>query len=140
MSSLFVRQTFYAALPILLPTLTYYPTLNVPQVDEPDEGAPDRWYTIDFEALDESRVSIGMPGCFVERGVVVVTLAERAGFGDLDLAEMAQTVHDAFLDWHDPTGHLRVVQVDPPIEVDGGDLHGAWWLMEVPMGYEWHRH
>ena len=42
--------------------------------------------------------------------------------GDLALADLAETVRSAFLDWFDPTGQLRVYQVDPPFEVDGGDL------------------
>jgi len=138
MSSLYVRQAFYAALPILLPSFVYVPTLN-DQVKQ--QLLPDGlWYTIDFDAFEEMRVSLGMPGCFRERGVVNVTLAAPANTDDLPLAQFAQSVHDAFLDWFDPTGMLRVYQVDPPIEVDGGDLHGAWWLMEVPLSYVWQRH
>lgn len=135
MSSAFVRLAIYAALPAELPGMTFVPTLNVwgEQKTLPAEG----WYSVDFAALECVRTSLGMPGCFRERGSAVVTLAAAAMAGDIPLAEQAAAVWWAFQDWYDPSGRLRVAQVAPPIEVDAGDLRGAWWLMEVPLEYEY---
>ena len=138
MSTAFVRRTIYDALPVVLAGFTYVPTLNVET--HPENLPAGRWYTVDFSSLEDRRVSLGSPGCFREEGLVTLTLAQPANAGDLELADMAEAVRTAFLDWFDPSGQLRIFQVDPPIEVDGGDLHGAWWLMEVPMSYEFHRH
>jgi len=138
MSSVFVRRAIYEALPAQLPAFQYVPTLNV-EIDKTAlPAAP--WYTIDFDAFESVRVSLGLPGCFRERGTVLITLAAPSGSGDLALADKAEDIRVAFQDWFDPTGALRVYQVDPPVEVDGGDLRGAWWLMEVLMAYEFHRH
>lgn len=139
MSSAFVRRAIYTALPTVLPGFEFVPTLNVET--HPELLPQPQWYTVDFEPLEEIRPSLGQ-SCFQENGVVIVTLAQMANDaeGDLNLADMAETVRGAFLDWVDPSGELRINQIDPPIEVDGGDLHGAWWLMEVPMTYAYHRH
>lgn len=138
MSSAAVRRAIYDALPVLLPDYVFVPTLNVP-VDKAalPEG---NWYTVDFQSFDAPRVSLGRPGCFEERGMVLVTLAAPPDQGDLSLADMAEALRNAFIDWFDATGAVRVYQVNPPIEVDAGDLRGAWWLMEVPLDYTFHRH
>lgn len=135
MSSAFVREALYAALPVELPGMTFVPTLNVwcHQETLPAGG----WYSVDFAAIEDVRTSLGTPGCFRERGTVNVTLAAAAMAGDIDLARQADAVWWAFQDWSDPTGLLRVSQVQPPIEVDAGDLRGAWWLMEVPLEYDY---
>lgn len=135
MSSAFVRKAIYAALPAELPGMSFVPTLNVwcHQENLPADG----WYSVDFAAVEDVRTSLGTPGCFRERGAAVLTLAAPAMAGDLALAEQADAVWWAFQDWYDPTGQLRVAQVAPPIEVDAGDLRGAWWLMEVPLEYEY---
>ena len=139
MSSPDVRRAIYSALPALLPDFVYVPTLNV-EVDQ--SALPDgHWYTVDFQAFEAPRVSLGRPGCFLERGVVLVTLAAPSAEGDLPLADMAEQFRTEFLDWFEPTaGAIRIYQVNPPLEVDAGDLRGAWWLIEVAMDYEYHRH
>lgn len=135
MSSAFVREAFYAALPAELPAFHFVPTLNV--WGEQKELPPEGWYSIDFMAVECVRTSIGMPGCFRERGTAVLTLAAAAMAGDIDLAREADVVWYKFQDWYDPTGLLHVGQANPPLEVDGGDLRGAWWLFEVPLEYEY---
>lgn len=135
MSSAFVREAFYAALPAELPGFEFVPTLNVWTVQA--ELPADGWYSIDFVATECVRTSLGNPGCFRERGSAVVTLAAPAMAGDIDLARQADLVWWKFQDWYDPTGRLKVAQANPPIEVDGGDLRGAWWLFEVPLEYEY---
>jgi hypothetical protein len=138
MSSALVRRAIYDALPVLLPDFVYVPTLNVEVDQESLPAGP--WYTVDFQSFESVRVAIGRPGCFTERGIIMVTLASPPDAGDLALADMADQFRAAFLDWFDGTGAMRVYQVNPPLEVDAGDLRGAWWLMEVPMDYEYHRH
>lgn len=135
MSSAFVREAFYAALPAELPGMTFVPTLNV--WGEQKELPPAGWYSIDFMAVECVRTSLGMPGCFRERGSAVLVLAAAAMAGDIDLAEQADLVWWKFQDWYDPSGRLHVGQANPPIEVDAGDLRGAWWLFEVPLEYEY---
>lgn len=135
MSSVFVREAFYEALPVELPDYVFVPTLNV--WGEQKELPPDGWYSIDFAAIETVRTSIGNPGCFRERGVVNIVLAAPAMAGDIDLARQAAVVWWKFQDWYDPTFALHVNQAQPPIEVDAGDLRGAWWLFEVPLEYEY---
>ena len=138
MSSPAVRRAIEGALPTLMPGLAYIKTLNVP-IDS--AALPSHWCTLDFHAFESVRTSIGMPGCFLERGMVLATLAAPPDEGDLPLADLAEEFRAAFLDWIDPaTGTIRVYQVNPPVEVDAGDLRGAWWLMEVALDYEYHRH
>lgn len=137
MSSAFVREAFYAALPAELPQFAFVPTLNV--WTEQQELPPDGWYSIDFVALECVRTSLGNPGCFRERGSAVITLAAPAMAGDIDLARQADVVWWKFQDWYDPTFALHVGQANPPIEVDAGDLRGAWWLFEVTLEYEYRR-
>lgn len=135
MSSAYVREAIYAALPVELPGMVFVPTLNVwcHQEELPADG----WYSVDFNANECVRTSLGMPGCFRERGVVVLTLAAPAMAGDIDLARQADRVWEAFQDWYDPGCKLHIQQANPPIEVDAGDLRGAWWLFEVPLEYEY---
>lgn len=136
MSSAPVRRAIEAALPVLLPSLTYVPTLNVP-IDQ--SALPSHWFTIDYQAFESVRISIGLPGCFKERGIILATLAAPPDDTDLPLADMAEQFRDAFLDWFDPSGFVRVYQVNPPLEVDAGDLRGSYWLMEVALDYEFYR-
>jgi hypothetical protein len=138
MSSPAVRRAVYSALPVLLPDFLYVPTLNVPVDKTTLPAGP--WYTVDFQAFESARVSLGTPGCFLERGVILVSLASPPDLGDLALADMAEAFRTAFIDWFDDSGAIRVREVDPPLEVDAGDLRGSWWLMEVSMDYEYHRH
>ena len=62
MSTAFVRRAIYDALPLVLPGMTYVPTLNVET--HPELLPQANWYTVDFGALEDRRVSLGMPGCF----------------------------------------------------------------------------
>ena len=138
MSSPNVRRAIYSALEQLLPGYTYVPTLNVP-VDK--TALPNgNWYTVDFQAFTTERVSLGIPGCFKERGMVLVSLAAPPDQGDLNLADMADAFRAAFVDWFDDSGAIHIYEIDLPNEVDAGDLRGSWWMMEFPMDYEYHRH
>jgi hypothetical protein len=134
MSSTFVREAIYTAIPLLLPDLAFVPTLNVP-VDK--TVFPDLWFTVDFAALERPRTALGSPGCYLERGVILADMYSKPDVGDIPLAQMGDEISAAFLDWTDPTGALRIYQVNPPTEVDGGDMRGAWWVMQLSLDYNY---
>jgi hypothetical protein len=138
MSSAYVRDQFRAQLQTMLVAqgFTYFESIN--EAHRTQE-LPLKWYTVDFAPSDLQPISLGVPALYRETGGVSVAIFIEQNVTDADATEAADEVRTAFIHWHDDTGNLRVISVQPPQDLDGGDFRGAFYGMSVDVLYQFDR-
>ena len=137
MSAAYVRQEIRAKVATALPApWGFVESINLAANAE---TLPSRWYTLDFPPASDQRIALGSPGLFRESGGPVVFVFTEQQLGDAAAAEAAELVRGALVNWHDETGHLRVLACGPPTDLDGGDFRGAWYGQSVEVRYEFDR-
>lgn len=137
MSSRAVREAFRTQVAALLqPAFAYVESVNVATQSK---ALPARWYTLDFLAADDARMSLGRPTLFRESGSVVVMIFTEQQIGDAEGTTAADTVRAALCNWDALNGALRVLQCAPPSDMDGGDIRGAWYALSIDTRYQFDR-
>jgi len=100
---------------------------------------PAQWYTINFIASADDRITLGIPSLFRELGVASAFLFTPQQIGDALGTSAAQLLRDALANWSSADGQLRVLDCTPPADVDGGDFRGAWYALSVDVRYQFDR-
>lgn len=136
MSSPQVRSAFRERVQSLLAGFTYVESINRA---EPPKDLPAQWYTLDFIGAVDERIALGRPSLFRESGDAIVALFSAQQIGDGPVTDAAQTLRDLMANWRDDTGQLRVQDVGPPLDLDGGDFRGAWYAVTVDVRYTFDR-
>lgn len=137
-SAAYVREQFRAAAAAVLVPLgfAWFESMNVAQRTQ---NLPARWFTLDFSAADESRAALGVPALMREQGSVVVQIFTEQQITDDSATAAADAVRDAFTNWADVTGQLRVMECLPAVDVDSGDLRGAFYSVFASVRYQFDR-
>jgi hypothetical protein len=141
MSSQPVRDRFRARLATLLTPLgfTYVESVNLA---EPASELPARWYTLDFGAAGDERLSLGIPTLFRETGSASALIFTQQQIGDAEAGAAAQRLRDALANWHEANADgdfFRILDCSPPSDLDGGDFRGAWYALSVDLRYQFDR-
>jgi hypothetical protein len=138
MSAALVRSTFRDQLSTLLGAdgFAFIESINHA---ESTKNLPFKWYTLDFLASDDSRMSLGMPALFRETGRVTVLIFTPLQTLDTDGIAAAEKVRAALCNFFDDTGNLRVLAAEPPTELDGGDYRGSFYGITVDLAYQFDR-
>jgi len=100
---------------------------------------PPRWYTLDFVPSDDTRISLGAPALFRESGIVSVAVFTEQQVEDSDAVAAAEIIRAQMCNWFDPSGSIRVLDAQPPQDLDGGDFRGAGYGMTVDLRYHYDR-
>jgi hypothetical protein len=135
MSAANVRDAFRAALaPLLVPAgFAFIESINKA---ETTKSLPDKWFTLDFLATDDSRAALGVPTLFRESGRCTVLIFTPHNIFDTDAVAAAEIVRAAMCNWFDSTGQIRVLAAQPPTDLDGGDFRGSFYGITVDLTYQ----
>ena len=136
MSALYVRAELRAAVSALLPGFVFVESVNLA---ERTADLPDRFYTLDFVAADDTRISLGVPALFRETGAARVMIFTPQQIGDADALAACETVRAAMCNYADASGSLRVLDAGPPTDLDGGDFRGSFYGLTVDLRYQFDR-
>jgi len=138
MSHAYVRAQFRAAAQLVLPPLgfAWFESLNLAHRTQ---DLPRRWYSMEFLAGDDGRAALGVPSLFRETGTCSVQIYTEQQITDEIATEGAEALRDAFANWHDVSGHLRVTECEPTTDVDGGDFRGSFYGIAVGLRYSFDR-
>lgn len=138
MSANYVREQFRAAAQAVLVPLgfAWFESVNLAQKSG---DLPLKWFTLDFAVADESRASLGVPSLMREQGTAALQIFIEQQTTDNDATSAADMARDAFTNWADVTGNLRVLECMPPADMDGGDLRGAFYGVFVGVHYAFDR-
>lgn len=100
---------------------------------------PPRWYTLDFVPSDDSRISLGVPALFRESGIVTVAVFSEQNIEDANAVAAAEVIRAQMCNWFDDSGQIRVLEAQPPVDLDGGDFRGAFYGITVDLRYQYDR-
>jgi hypothetical protein len=103
------------------------------------KALPHRWFTLEFIVGDDARASLGVPTLMREQGSVAIQIFSEQQTTDAAATQAADAVRDAFTNWADASGQLRVLDCAPPIEMDSGDFRGAFFGVLVSVRYQFDR-
>lgn len=110
-------------------------TVNVPVTSQ---GHGDVWTTLLFPPSTMERVSIGMPGCVRESGIVQVTTIAKSGVGDAAVLAVAEALRLFFANQYAVLGPVRWLwSRDPMPPNTGEDAEGYWYLATIDVPF-WH--
>lgn len=99
------------------------------------KALPGKWFTLEFIVGDESRASLGVPSLMREQGTAAVQIYSEQQITDLVATQAADSVRDAFTNWADASGQLRVIDCAPSVDIDSGDFRGAFYGVFVSVRY-----
>jgi hypothetical protein len=134
MSSTHVREQFRtAAQAVLTPAgFEWVESINAAALAK---ALPHRWFTLEFFIADEARAALGVPSLMRESGTAAVQMFTEQNITDMPATQAADIVRDAFTNWADATGQLRVVDCAPAVDMDSGDFRGAFYGVFVSVRY-----
>jgi len=138
MSAQSVREAFRAKLSTLLVPDGFVFVESINQA-ESTKTLPQKWYTLDFLASDDIRLSLGIPALFRESGRVTVIIFTPQQTFDSEGVAAAEHVRAELCNWFDDTGNIRVLSANPPIDLDGGDFRGSFYGITVDLSYQFDR-
>lgn len=125
MSHHYVREQFRAAAQQVLVPLGFEWVESI-NLASPSKDLPPKWFTVEFVVGDESRAALGVPALMREQGNAALQIFTQQQITDDTAMQAADDVRDEFTNWADVTGQLRVVDCAPAVEMDGGDVRGAY--------------
>ena len=133
-SAHYVREQFRAASKTVLEAAGYefVESINVASLAK---SLPVKWYTLEFIVGDESRAALGVPSLMREQGTCAVQIFSEQHITDAAATQAADMVRDAFTNWADASGHLRVIDCAPAVDIDSGDFRGAFYGVFVSVRY-----
>lgn len=141
MSAAFVRASFRAKLaPLLTPDgFVFVESVNLaPSTKE----LPSNWYTLEFIPSDDVRAALGVPTRFRETGVVLVAVFTPQQTEDTSAIGAAEIIRAALCNWtehDDNAGDIRVLDAQPPQDLDAGDFRGSFYGATVSLRYQYDR-
>jgi hypothetical protein len=134
MSHSYVRAQFRAAAQQVLGPLGFEWVESI-NLASPAKDLPARWFTMEFIVGDEARAALGVPSLMREQGNAAIQIFSEQQITDNTAMQAADVARDAFTNWADVTGQLRVTDCAPGIEMDSGDLRGAFFGVLVSIHY-----
>jgi hypothetical protein len=134
MSHAHVREEFRTAARALLEPagFVFFESINFATQSK---SLPPHWFTLEFIVGDEGRAALGVPSLMREQGTVAVQIYSEQQVTDAATTQAADMVRDAFTNWADATGQLRVIDCAPAVDIDGGDFRGAFYGVFVSVRY-----
>jgi len=138
MSAQAVRDAFRAKVDGLLAPdgFAYFESVNKA---ETTKDLPANWYTLEFPPASDNPISLGRPTLFREQGQCRVAIYTPHQTEDTAGVDAAETVRAEMSNWFDPTGMLRVMSAQPPMDIDGGDFRGSFYGIAVDLVYQFDR-
>jgi hypothetical protein len=138
MSASVVREAFRQKIAGLLGAegFAFFESINLAHSTK---ELPPRWYTLDFVPSDDARVALGIPALFRESGIVTVAVFSEQQVEDTDAVAAAEIIRAQMCNWFDPSGYIRVLEAQPPSDLDGGDFRGAFYGITVDLRYQYDR-
>jgi hypothetical protein len=138
MSHTYVREQFRAAsMEVLEPVgFAWVESINFAALSK---ELPPRWFTLEFMVADEFRAALGVPALMRETGSAAVQVFSEQQITDVAATQAADLVRDAFTNWKDGTGQLRVMDCAPAVDVDSGDFRGAFYGVYISVRYQFDR-
>jgi hypothetical protein len=138
MSHTYVREQFRAASKIVLEPVgfAWVESINFAALSK---DLPSKWFTLEFMIADEFRAALGVPALMRETGAAAVQVFSEQQTTDAQATQAADIVRNAFANWKDVTGQLRVVDCAPAVDIDSGDFRGAFYGVYISVRYQFDR-
>lgn len=137
MSSKVVRTWFREQIPLRVPSIPFFETINK---EPPTQNLPSLWFTVEFTNPQEQRISLGERACWRETGQVGFVVLGRSGKGDDAVLDAAELIREAFRNSRPvltvapgEPGYLVIDGVEPP-DTDVSES-GNWFLASLSCPY-----
>ena len=138
MTRAYVREQLRAQAITIMESLGFAWFESINQATQ-SKTLPAKWATMEFSISDDVRAALGKPTLMRENGTASVQIFTEQQTTDAVATQAADALRDAFTNWADTTGQLRINDCAPAVDLDSGDFRGAFYGVFVSVRYQYDR-